>query len=284
MFLRVVPIVCLTTLAACGGASTSNVVPLSDAGFAAPDRIIATGDSFKLTDTPRVIGDDGTLSLASQDLILNILEGDTPSVEAIIDGQTYILPFVGDGTYELIAPDTFVQAFRQGTPLGHAEMIEIFAVIGDDLNTSQVVIGFDTDPAEVASRRGTASMTGEVVLTARNGFDDGFGTGSVVLDVDFADRLISGEVNVTNEDSFGSDFAIPDATFAMDQTRITGNGFAGTIRLTSGDLGGTLSEATYQGRFFGADAQTAGGEFVGVLNVPDLDQPTFINGAFLATE
>lgn len=273
----------LAALAACGGGATSNVVPLSDSGFASADSEIVRGDSFTIPNAVRMIGDGDVLSLAEQDVTFDILAG-TDDVAITIDGVTYRLPSVGGGVFELIDGDDIVVVARLGDPLPEAEIIEVFSVIDNRLNASNVVIGFDTDPAEVAARAGTATLTGQIFVTARNGFNDGFGAGDVSLTADFDRNRVSGTFNVSDLDLDASDFAIPDAAFTLNSTPISGNGFAGTISQVSGDLDGTLREAGYAGRFFGQDAPTAGGQISAIVDVDTSDFPTLIEGAFLVTE
>jgi hypothetical protein len=69
--------------------------------------------------------------------------------------------------------------------------------------------------------------------------------------------------------------------FRLDETNIIGNGFMGNF--TSSDTGGGLSDASYDGRFFGKDAPQAGGQISATITVEGADQPTFIEAAFLAT-
>ena len=71
--------------------------------------------------------------------------------------------------------------------------------------------------------------------------------------------------------------------FRLEEADIIGNGFMGNVTSTSGDIGGVLSDASYDGRFFGKDALQAGGQISATITVEGADQPTFLEGAFLAT-
>ena len=71
--------------------------------------------------------------------------------------------------------------------------------------------------------------------------------------------------------------------FRLEEADIIGNGFMGNVTSTSGDIGGVLSDASYDGRFFGKDALQAGGQISATITVEGADQPTFIEGALFAT-
>ena len=275
--------VSVLAVSACGG-TTTNAVPLAEGGFATADSEIVFGDSFTLPGVTRLVGDeDGNLSSEEQEIVFNILsEGE--GVEVVLDGITYQLDTVNSDEFAYREGDDRVLLFRIGQVFDEAEIIEIFSVINDELNASMAVFGYDTDPAEVAARGGTAEMTGEIFVTVRNGFDNGFADGTVQITADFDANTISGNFDLTNRPSDTAEFTVPDLSFAMDSAEITGNTFAGTLTQTDGALGGTLNEASYNGRFFGADAPIAGGQVVGSVSVLGSDSPTFFEGAFLTSE
>jgi hypothetical protein len=286
MFKKCTTIFGLLVLAGCGGGTSSEpaVVPVSSNGFAMAGVRVEGGDRFDVQNVRRILSDgNGVLSTDRQDVVYEI-NGDGQSVNVIVAGMTYTAQSVGGGTYQFIEDDVFVQTKRLFAPVLEAEIVLVFTLIEDRLNTSQFVIGHDTNPTDVAAVSGTADMTGRIIISARNGRDDGFAGGNVALNVNFDTNRISGDFNLANQNFSDSDFVVPDTTFALEETDIQANGFAGDISLTSGDLGGTLSEASYDGRFYGTAAATAGGQISATVTVEGADQPTFIEGAFLATE
>ena len=273
----------LTLVPACGGSGTPSVQPLSASGFATANSEIARGASFTVPRAIRILGDGENLTLTEQDIRFDILDG-TTDVAVTIEGETYRLPLVSNGAFELVDGDNIVVVARRGEPRPEAEILEVFAVVDDRLNASNIVIGFDTDPAEVAARGGAASMTGTVIITARNGFNDGFGDGEFRLTADFNRDSVSGSFDLGNLALPASDFTVPDTSFRLRSAPITGNGFEGTFVQTAGDLGGDLRTATYVGRFFGKDAPSAGGQISAIVDVPGAALPTVIEGAFLVTD
>jgi hypothetical protein len=131
---------------------------------------------------------------------------------------------------------------------------------------------------------GGAELHGQIYLEARNGFLDGYGTGDVTLNVDFDESVISGEFDLTDIGSSVAEIFIPTSSYQLEETEIVGNGFSGDITVISGDIGGTLSDATYDGRFFGTDANTAGGQVSATVTLEDGNDPTYLTGAYVASE
>ena len=287
MYPRVFATLGLLGLAACGGSSTNGPVttvdPVSPSGFATANSIVTGGSSFDVQNAFRLLGDpNGNIVIDGQDLEY-IISDDGSTVTVVVAGETYVLEQSFNG-YTFSDGSTFVNASRIFAPIPEAEIVDVFAVVDNNLNDATFVIGFDTDPAEVAALSGTAQMNGEIFVTARNDFDVANGEGDVTIDVNFNTDTISGDFNIRDSDDGVFEFAIPTSSFALESTDIVGNGFTGDISLTSGDIDGTITSATYTGRFFGEDARAAGGQIVAQIDSPDFDSPTFVEGAFLAVD
>lgn len=266
-----------------GGGTPTATRPLSETGFAAANSQIGRGSDFTLQKVVRITGDGEDLAFDEQEIAVSLPLG-TTDIEVVIEGETHRLRLVDDGFFQRRIGETLFVVVQKGDRLPFAEIVEVFAAYDNRLNGSNVVIGFDTSPAEVAARGGTATMTGQLFLNARNGVDDGFGYGEGTLTADFDRNRVSGAFDITNLDAGGADFDIPDATIALQTGTIAGNGFSGFITVTSGNLGGTLREARYSGRFFGQDAPAAGGQISATVDVDGTDTPTLIEGAFLVTD
>lgn len=285
MFYRSIPTLALVGLTACGGTSSDApvVVPISSDGFATDTSQISGGDSFAVPNARRILETEtGVLSAGTQDIALSI-DSDGEKATVVIAGEPYVLDWQNNGFFALQDSTNIVEVFPLGDRYDEAEIVEVFAIIDDKLSTSHIVIGFDTDPVEVSAVSGTAEMNGQIFMTARNGFNDGFGGGPATLNVDFDAMTISGDFTLINRDLTNSDFAVPTTSYRFQEADIVGNGFAGDVALTSGDLEGTLTDATYEGRFYGQDAPSAGGQISATVILKDADQPTFIEGAFVAT-
>lgn len=289
MYQRIFAALGLVGVAACGGSSSGGatsptVDPVAASGFASASTAVTGGSSFDVQNARRLLGDDqGNIVIDRQDIEYRIAP-DAQTVTVVVAGETYVLNATFAG-YEYSAPGEIVQAFRIYAPTDDAEIVDVFAVIDGELNDGDFVIGFDTDPAQVAARSGTASLDGRIFVTARNGFDRAFADGDLTLDVNFDANTISGDATVVDTNDLNSSFSIPTTTFSLEETDIVGNGFSGDIVATSNNLGGTLSNSGYDGRFYGAGAPTAGGQIAGqITNEDDSSDVIFFEGAFLATE
>jgi len=267
------------TLSACGG--SSGVTPISQDGFATAGERIGGGDTFTIPNAFRLISDGSDVIIRDQQDVQIAIGDDGSTVDVTLAGDTYTLASIPDG-YEFYDGENLVLLRREFAPVPEAEIVLLYGILNEDnLNASLLTFGFDTDPAEVASASGQAVMQGEILIAARQGFTDSFGSGPVTLNVDFDANTIGG--NFTIFDGGNSEAVLPTVTFAFDETEIVENGFDGSLSLTSGDLGGTLSDTAYTGRFFGAGAPTAGGQIVANVT-DDAGRVTLIEGAFLATE
>lgn len=278
----------LISLAACGGSGSNaydgpTIVPFAASGFATEDSRVQGTETYDVQVQQRIISNDnGVLNLDRQDIVYAIAS-DGLSVDVTIEGETYTVDYVGDGLYAFNDGSARVQA-RIIRDEQVAAAISVFSVVDGQLNSSNIVIGHDTDPDTIVNLSGGAELTGQIYLEARNGYFDGYGLGDVTLDVDFDAATIGGEFDITNVDDTVSEITIPQSSYRLEETSIDGNGFSGDVTLISGDIDGTLVDATYDGRFFGSDASVAGGQVSASVVSDDFADPTYLTGAFIATE
>lgn len=282
MLNRVLATLGLLGVAACGGSSSSGptVVPVSATGFATANSAVTGGDSFEVDLAIRTLeAGDGTYVIDRQDISYSI-SADAQQVTLTIAGEDYITTFNGN-TYVYNENGNFVSAQIIDGRVPEAVLVEVFALIDEQLNSSLLVIGDDTNPTEIAALSGTATMNGTIFIDARNESGDGFASGPLELNVDFNANSVSGDFSLEDDGFSAAEFTIPSSSFSLNATEIVGNGFEGSISQTSGDLEGTLSDAVYSGRFFGQNAPTAGGQ-IGAVVTADDDSTTVITGGFIA--
>lgn len=288
-----------------------NIVPeetqqaLASIGFAAED-VDVDGVTFTLRTIKAISVDKGVVSLVDADITGRLDETDAGPVATVTIGdQEYILPYLENNG--VFSNDT-VQLSLDDLP---ALSVGFLTTIEDgfdteDLSTaslsiSQFVVGFDTDPAEIAGRTGSMTYNGGVstVLiqqdeTAVNGFGTGFAQGELTLVVNFdGDTRVSGGFNLSSdlaEEEFTDGpglILLPDAAFELEDVVIAGNGFTGDITLADdgSDLGVgvTLRDATYQGQFYGVDGVTVGGIIAGTIDVEG-EEPIVTTGVFAGEE
>lgn len=279
----------LTLLAACGGSSGTatydgpTIIPFAAAGFATDDSRVAGNQTYDAQNQQRIISDDGPiLSLDRQDVEFAIAS-DELTIDVTIEGVTYTLDYTSDGMYRSSDDDARIEVqIIQDYEVAAA--VAVFSVIDGQLNSSNIIIGHDTNPDTVVNLTGSAELNGDIYLEARNGFLDGYASGAATLKVDFDASSIEGEFDLTDLNSPAAEITIPTSSYRLEETPINGNGFSGDITLVSGGIEGTLTDATYDGRFFGSDADTVGGQVSASVVSDDFDNPTYLTGAFIATE
>ena len=99
----------------------------------------------------------------------------------------------------------------------------------------------------------------------------------MTLNVDFDDNDVSGNFNL------GAFSGLTGPTnFVLSEADISDNNFSGTFASgTDGvDPGQTLTEAIYDGNFFGTDAGAAGGALSATITESG-EQPIYVQGGFL---
>ncbi|SEV93992.1 hypothetical protein SAMN04488515_0322 [Cognatiyoonia koreensis] len=278
---------CFVLLSACGGSSGQgfDTRPISAAGFATADTEIAGDYDYTLTNPQRIriTSDQTATQERTGDITLSGTVGEGP-VTLTIDGETYTLERspTNRTTYEV--DDDFINLFT-ALPVGeNVVALRVFAAVDGDFNLGGFVAGYDTNPAEVGARDGTAIYFGRSDLTLRRGFDDAFGQGTINLIVDFDDASVSGGGIIRDDELGVADFNFQDLTVSFDDAEINENGFEGTFVLSFD--GGVIetNDTIYEGRFFGPNAAEVGGQFHGSIVEPLEDQDTLIDGIFVAAE
>lgn len=276
-------------LADCGGASTGGydgpaITPLSDSGFAAASSVVATGGTFNTPNTARFLGtSEGTITLDQQSVVVAIpSNGESVTVE--IDGTSYTLANASRGDYRFSDQTSDVLLRRIDASVPEAEVVYARTIIDNSLNASMFVIGYDTDPNAVARQSGTARMNGTIFISARNGFNLSGYDGPAAIDVDFDAMKIGGTFTLSGTGTGLTDIVTGTSEFTFAETDIVGNGFEGTFFLSEGALNGILVDPVFSGRLFGSDAQTAGGQLSGTVTVGRDVEPTYVVGAFTASE
>jgi len=271
-------------LASCGGTSTP--VTLSDAGYANAGDAVVGGTSYTIRQVPRVVGTSQDRTIEAQDIAYKIAR-DGDSIEITLDGTSYTLP-TAIPTYGYAIQDgpLLIAVNRVSTISPVAEALTIFSYNEetDVLNDGDLIIGLDTNPATLAQEDGSATFTGELFVTLRNGDDQGFGQGDASLSVNFDTSQIAGTFTTTDSGFSNTQLTVPDATFALEQTDIDGNGFAGKIRQLSGDTDANIIDSAYAGNFFGSQGETVGGIISARLDEPETEFDTLVSGSFVTNK
>lgn len=267
-------------LAACGGNGTTSAVddvtsadgapaiaaPLASSGYATASDTTYTGQSFRLPVT-RGLDVDGadTSQTVPVDVVVTFSD----------DGETAVFTINGiEVETDRSGSDSFSGTNADGNgaeflifeesavaPAWLAATGVTFA--GDD----RIVIalspfGFDTDPDTIAARSGSVSYAGEVVGALVGPSGGQFFGAEITLTVGFnGDPNVSGAMTL-DSDSFDDPFFDGELVIELNETAISGNGFSGTASLATTaalDPGHSMSDATYDGTFFGVDGQAIGG-------------------------
>jgi hypothetical protein len=215
MFKGGIPLLGLITPAACSGSTAfePTIIPVSSVAFATATSLISTDDSFEVANARRILGSaDRTVNAERQGIRFSI---DSQGDKVLIAGDPYIRDPQEAGYFEPEGDsgDT-IKATRLGDRHDASEIIDVSTVIDGLLNTSAFVIGFDTNPTEVAAVTGSEEMTGKIFATAHNGFNDGFAVGDVTLNADFDRNKVSGDFDLTNRPTPLSNFEVPDIRFS----------------------------------------------------------------------
>lgn len=294
MLLRTLTALSLLALAACGGSGGPTIQPVASSGFASASDVIGRGDVFVVRNANFATSDvtDGNLvenqRLTTSDISMSIAE-DGSSVTLVVEGETYTL---------LPNPTSLDYSTADGTPSGyllrifrpttHVETIFFAADRDDRLRSGFFIAGFDTDPSVVAAQTGRATLNGEIDVLVKFNGRTGFGRGPGEIIVSFDADTLSGSFDLESA-STPTQLRFPTSTLTLEQTRITGNGFAGSIDLDllegPGNVPGlTFVNGAYEGRIYGSDAQSAAGTVTGNLTLDGFDEPVLLQGAFIATE
>lgn len=279
------PILSTLILTACGGGGPSfDTTPLEANGFAQEGGGFGGDYDFTIENATRTVSIGTELSQEKGTIRIVGTAGEGP-ITVTLNGVDYTLQRAPNNDGPAIFEDgndriSFGAAIR-GTDF--VELTSLFSVIDGTLNSGVFARGFDTNPAVVQKITGSAEFEGQMEAVLRNGFADASGSGNLTMSVDFDDNTISGNGVLIDEQLPISEFGFPPTSIRFEQTEIDENGFAGTVTVES-PLPGTLNGATYDGRFFGPNAESVGGQFVGRIDLNNSDTDTFINGGFIATK
>ncbi len=282
MFYRFLAIGGAFALAACSD-SSSTVEPISATGFASATNTELASYDYTLRNPLRIKGRNGQLSLDSDGDIRLIGTNGTGPITVVIDGQTFVLERSvsnpGFASFEDGDNSVILASLINGQR--DAVAVELFSFVDGLLNAGNVVIGLDTDPAVLRTMSGPALYQGAIEFTLRNGFLEAFGNGSFQFDVDFDASNLSGTAQLIDNDNPNSEFDFESVVVRLNETELQQNGFSGTADVILGDLGGTLVDSGYDGRFFGPEGETIGGTFFGQIDVDDNESDTLLEGVFL---
>jgi len=282
-------------LSACGGGTTSySTEPFSSLGFA--DAQLERTDTFTLTipASKRILRTEGqNTRFEDQDIVITVATDDTsPSgsffnvLSVTLNGVTYDVTPDPNDEFEFNFEDTDNRLnieIREIT--GGAVGYEIFAVLNGELNSAVLITGFDTNPATIDARTGSAIYEGVIdAVLRRNDYGDAFGEGNFTLTADFSRDQISGSGTVAQDSPENDDFSFNPISFNFDPTDIDENGYVGSLSVQTGDLDGTLVESGYQGRFFGTEAGTIGGTYFARIDVDNTPDDTFVEGLFIGVQ
>jgi|GEM_PF-5333562 len=300
-----VGIVVLGVLAGCAGTQTVDTggqdamtppvdegVPASSStGYAVSGNTVTDPNVVLSATTPTIfVGSDRSYEIRQQVGELTITED--PSVWIVtLDGVDVTLNLQSDGNYTGNTGTQEVILAPGGASTSEAVAIAyltFFDTSPDDSAFSQigfVVAGFNTDPDEVASQRGTVTYRGATSLVMTRGdSNNSFGAGPATFVADFVDGTISGEMTV-NENGSSTGFEIEPTSITVASTPITGNSFTTEMTIATAGLGiDTVDTAVLVGQFFGANGVAVGGSYNGTGTDDGGATTVILQGGFLVDD
>lgn len=286
MFYKLALVCPVMALTACGGSSTnSNVLPFSASGFAtAADANSSTAD-FTVADV-RLVSESrfNELEFTTRDVsVVGNFSADDLTVE--IDGTSYTLtrsnttlPFF---TFAEGADSVRLDGYLESA---YVSGLELSMTLDGVTERGGLVVGYDTDPATISGRSNTATYQGTLLATLSNNGDIAFGSGAFQLTANFSKEEIGGTAVILDDNFSIAEFTFNPVFFILNTTDISGNGFEGAISSNDPDLGGTLSEAIYSGRFFGPQAEDIGGQMTGRIDLDDSTNDTLVEAFFVGEQ
>ena len=254
---------------------------------------IAEGATFPAETIKRIVYVNGSRSLKDQLGELHLLS-DGMSATLILNGKTYTLgkdddyggavSTLGSTGYAYLSPiiasSDHVWMFR------FAEKSDASKWSAGYENVGSFVVGFATDPTELAARRGTASYSGTAFAEIFIGPDRDIGDGHFTLTADFDAASVAGDIALSDYDS-GDGNLFPDIALTLNEngaSNLTDGGFSGS----SSDMSTALTHATsrltqisdqgFEGHFYGPDGVAIGGTFW-IEGTVDTD-PMVLQGGF----
>lgn len=269
-------------LLGCG--SSTPITPQAATGFAKPDDEIRRRVTFDLSEVTTFLAQDGAGGLVQQDLKLRVNAQGNPII--VLDGVKYVLNNEGNGIFSTLADDTDILYIRTAlTDPNVVETIYLSLETDDSFNAAFLPFGFDTNPNVIAQATGSATFEGPAQLSLRQVVDgelnSGFSTGTARITANFNANSVNGTIRYDNAQE--RPLVLPDITLRLETSAVRGNRFGGDISIARGDIGPglSLSEAAYDGRFYGADADAVAGTLTGRIETGDAESPIFVQGAFL---
>ncbi len=260
-------------LSGCGGITEVAQV------YAQPGDVVGLGSSFATQDVKRFVVVDGTHSLKDQTIAMSISD-DGNTVFVTQNFKDYIM--VLDGALGAYIDGSAI-LFREVSGAGVVETVYFGDSAPGYFNAGSFVIGYHTDPVQVAAQTGSATYNGYTYLTARTAALDGFAEGAVVLNVNFGTDTVTGTMTIVDSAHPGADFIVPDTVVTInpgDTANITGNLFITDLSFVFSPAPGdtfSVDQTGLTGGFYGVDAVAVGASYwgTGMLNGENL----FIEGA-----
>ncbi len=279
-----------TFLAACGGGSASGdrqdetqVPPQPQTGFSTPGTEPFVGETFTVSQA-------AAFSFDSAD-------GFNPAtipveIEVAADGQSITLTMNGQTKSFMIEEDGDFTSANEGIEiLDQSENFPLAVVIaglldGDDGFGAILPIGFDTDPAKIATTQGVVTYSGASIIEIALIGPTINRTGSIIegvfeLTANFDTDKVTGSFNMVDGGGEGDPEVL--VAFELAETSIVQNGFSDSFSATQSNeifVNPVVEDANYTGRFFGVDGGAVGVTVSGVLTSDD--EPDYlIQGALV---
>jgi len=290
MYSKLLCICFVFLLASCGGSQSGpNIVPIASTGFHSGEGFEPDVVVFTVPSAVRILRDTegNNPTFERQRIVVTIDYNDLSALQVELDGITYALVQSSDDSSRYIfdAGGEFLSLyFDVNAPGVVAASIFFTSPDGSGLNSAYTTFGFDTDPMTLADLAGSASYEGRVVAALRtDDFDDAFGEGTFVLDVDFDRMKVAGEGMISPDVPGLGEIDFPDLNLSFTETDIVGNGFDGEIEISPSN-GGTPNNpliSGYEGRFYAGQAEAVAGQFFGGIDLDNQTTPVLVEGYFV---
>jgi len=264
-------------------------VPIASTGFHSGEGFEPDVVVFTVPSAVRILRDTegNNPTFERQRIVVTIDYNDLSALQVELDGITYALVQSSDDSSRYIfdAGGEFLSLyFDVNAPGVVAASIFFTSPDGSGLNSAYTTFGFDTDPMTLADLAGSASYEGRVVAALRtDDFDDAFGEGTFVLDVDFDRMKVAGEGMISPDVPGLGEIDFPDLNLSFTETDIVGNGFDGEIEISPSN-GGTPNNpliSGYEGRFYAGQAEAVAGQFFGGIDLDNQTTPVLVEGYFV---
>lgn len=244
-------------LAGCVG--NTGVVPV----YAQPGDVVGGGSSFATQDVKRFVVVNGTYSLKDQTIKISVSD-DRNTVYVTQNFKDYIMVYDASGAYF----DGSAILYSQVTGAGVVETAYFSDRGPGYFNGGSFVIGYHTDPVQVAAQTGAAAYYGYTFLTARTATLIGLAKGAVVLNVNFGTDTVTGTMTIVDS-ALGVDFIVPNTTVTINPgniANISGNKFITDLHFAFSPAPGdtfSIDQTGLTGGFYGVDAAAVGATYWG---------------------